>query len=85
MTQVTLSQLISHLQQQLDEHGDVGVYKDVRELLTPINNNRLPEMRKIYTDDYGNVDWSFLTEADEDTYSIKRAATTKPITKGLVL
>jgi|GEM_PF-2868175 len=81
--QVTLSQLIEHLQGQLEEHGDVPVYSLNHEswLVYPAEFEYFfgkwedtPKIMDIYTNIHGN-----------ESTSDRNVDTTKPITKGLVL
>ncbi|OAK70158.1 hypothetical protein ABB05_12885 [Lederbergia galactosidilytica] len=76
-----LSQLIEHLQNQLEEHGDLPIYycDDAR----IGKQTYLPEACKIYS--YKSIDllnYGKLDEVNEDLYDVNLK---KPIIKGLIV
>lgn len=82
MNKVTLSHLIHHLKEQLEEHGNLPVY--CIEGLGNIIDYKLfmPEIFKIYTDSDGVRTIGQMDKLDKDLDNVD---TSKPITKGLVL
>jgi len=81
--QVTLSQLIEHLQGQLEKHGDVGVYElEYADRLNEVKTSNGICVQKIYTNQFGKLDFCSPNIPSGKVYGMD---TTKPITKGLVL
>jgi len=81
MPQVTLSQLIKSMQEDLHDHGDVPVYCYQKPGMVTEVESLNDGVYKIYHTKSGGLSYRELTVPDDQLYD---ADLTKPITKGFV-